>query len=578
MKWIRWRGLIAFTVLATAAAVFWFLFIDQIIERQIEKTGTSIVGAKVELDKADLSLFPLGLTLTGLQVTDPGSPMRNAFEAERIAFLIDGLNLLLDKVTIDEMTVSGVRLNTPRESSGAVAKVPARRGAEAPLITFSIPDVEEVLEKEDLESIRVARELETRIKDDREKFERALKGLPDEKRIEAYRARFERIKGKPSGPAEILTKANDLMALRSDIESDMRLVETLAKETEDTASFYRERVQFAVGAPARDVKRLTEKYALTQQGLMNLSKVFFGGQIYEWTDKLLMWRDRVDRVSRVYKAEPEVEVKPRGRGADVRFPESDPTPDFLIRKALVSLNIPSGDISGELLDVTGDQHITGRPMKFRFAGERLKGLDSMSLIGEINRVSPELPRDFARFDMKGYRVSDFILSEGSSMPLALKKGVVDLSFNGNIKDFKFDAGLRAALSGLELSAGRPGETNEFLKAAAAALSDVKAFDLNAIAEGTVDNYNLVVSSDLDRVLSESAGRIIAQKAAAFQSELTAEINAMTAKPLDDIRSQFTALTAIDKELDQRLGLMDRLTEEITRSIPAKGLKIPGLPF
>ena len=101
MKWIRWRGLVAFVIISAVVSVFWFFLIDRIIERYIEKAGTSIVGAKVELEKADLSLFPMGLTLTGLQVTDPGSPMRNAVEAERIAFLMDAVNLLMRKVTID---------------------------------------------------------------------------------------------------------------------------------------------------------------------------------------------------------------------------------------------------------------------------------------------------------------------------------------------------------------------------------------------------------------------------------------------------------------------------------------------
>lgn len=578
MKWIRWRGLAAFVVISIVVSVFWFLLIDSIIERYIEKTGTSLVGAKVELDKADLSLFPLGLTLTGLQVTDPGSPMRNALEAERIAFLMDGVNLMLRKVTIDEMTVSGVRLNTPRKSSGAVEKAPPGRQEEPPILTFEIPDPMEVLEKEELESYRVVEELQARISEDREKFENALKRVPDEKRIAAYRERFEQIKSTGRSPAEIIARANDLIALREDIENDAGLMKSLAGDVGKTASYYRERVEFAAGAPQRDVKRLTEKYALTQQGLMNLSKVFFGGELFRWIDKALLWRERVDRVTKVYEKEPGVEVKPRGKGAVVRFPERNPTPDFLVRKALVTLNIPSGDITGEVLDITGDQHITGRPIKFRFAGTRLKGLDSMSLIGEINRVAPALPKDFARFDIRGYRISDFILSEGGSMPLAFRKGLADLSVNGSMTGLKIDAGLRAALSGLELEAGRQGEDNQFLMAAAAALSDVKGFDLNAKINGTVDDYALNVSSDLDRVLRESAGRVVAQKVSSFQAELSEEINAKAGKPIEELKSELASFTGIQQELDRRLRLTDRLKEEITKSIPTKGLKIPGLPF
>ena len=169
-----------FVVVTAIVSVFWFLIIDRVIEHYIEKAGTSMVGAKVELDKADLSLFPLGLTLTRLQVTDPSSPMRNALEAGRIAFLMDGVNLLLSKVTIDEMSVEGVRFNTPRESSGAIEKAVQAGPEEEPFLTFEIPDAMEVLKKEELESLRLASEIKGRIESDRVKFTEALKGLPDE--------------------------------------------------------------------------------------------------------------------------------------------------------------------------------------------------------------------------------------------------------------------------------------------------------------------------------------------------------------------------------------------------------------
>jgi uncharacterized protein (TIGR03545 family) len=179
MKWIRWRGLAAFVVISIIVSIFWFLVIDRVIERYIEKTGTSIVGAKVELDHADLSLFPLGLTLIGLQVTDPSSPMRNAFEAGRIACLVDGVNLLLRKVTIDEMTVSGVRLNTPRKTSGEVEKTPAGVREEPPILTFEIPTFL-MSSKRSLNRTDWPRR--SRSASIRQKYAEALKSLPDQKR------------------------------------------------------------------------------------------------------------------------------------------------------------------------------------------------------------------------------------------------------------------------------------------------------------------------------------------------------------------------------------------------------------
>ena len=121
-RWIRWPGVIAFAVITALLAAVWWLLVDGLIECAIERAGTQAVGAKVELAAADLTLFPLGLTLNGLEVTDPDAPMTNAVEVQRISFLMDGLNLLRRKVLVNEMTVDGVRFGTPRKTSGAIGK------------------------------------------------------------------------------------------------------------------------------------------------------------------------------------------------------------------------------------------------------------------------------------------------------------------------------------------------------------------------------------------------------------------------------------------------------------------------
>ena len=93
-KWLRWHGLIAFGVISISLFLLWFFLADLLVKRSIEKTGTRVVGAKVELAEADIHLFPLGITLKSLQVTNPDNPMSNAVEAGWIDFSLDGLSLL----------------------------------------------------------------------------------------------------------------------------------------------------------------------------------------------------------------------------------------------------------------------------------------------------------------------------------------------------------------------------------------------------------------------------------------------------------------------------------------------------
>jgi len=199
-KWIRWKGLIFFFCLAALFSLIWFVFTPVFVERMIEKYGTDIVGAKVELDDADLTLLPLGFVLKHLQITNPDEPMTNAVEVADIGFSLDGLNLLRRKVVIDEMNLDQVQINTPRKNSGAIRKktrkisddLKKRKDKTLSLPSLKIPDVNEILEKENLVSIELIRTLDSDIKAEELKWKRILNEIPDKEKIVTFRNKIIR--------------------------------------------------------------------------------------------------------------------------------------------------------------------------------------------------------------------------------------------------------------------------------------------------------------------------------------------------------------------------------------------------
>ena len=115
------KGLAALAGFIILIALFWFVVVDWLVEMVIETQGTKAVGARVDVAAADLSLFPAGIEVTGLQVTNPDSPMRNALDVQRIYSNIELKPLISRKVIIDNLRVEGIQIDTPRKTSGAVA-------------------------------------------------------------------------------------------------------------------------------------------------------------------------------------------------------------------------------------------------------------------------------------------------------------------------------------------------------------------------------------------------------------------------------------------------------------------------
>ncbi len=93
-RFIRLPGILVFVAIMLAASGIWFLVADSVVKSMLEGAGTKAVGARVELESADLSLFPLGLELTGLRVTNPEKPMHNAMVADYIEMKINTGHLI----------------------------------------------------------------------------------------------------------------------------------------------------------------------------------------------------------------------------------------------------------------------------------------------------------------------------------------------------------------------------------------------------------------------------------------------------------------------------------------------------
>ncbi|MCK5307477.1 MAG: TIGR03545 family protein, partial [Zetaproteobacteria bacterium] len=346
---------------------------------------------------ADLTLFPAGLTLTGLHVTNPDKPMSNAVEIKQIAFTMDGLNLLRRKVIVDEMTVEGIRLNTPRKRSGAIARRPSitesavRKAVceefEFSLPSFEIPDVKDILKSENLPSLQAVESLRTDIRSEQEGWKKRLNDLPGKAVFEKHKRRLEKLKaGKSGGIGGILGASGELLSFQKEVKRDLDRIRSAQKEFNEVSSSLRKRVDQAKKGPLEDVRRLKEKYALTPRGLENISSQLFSAKLCGWLQNSLAWHEKLKpAVERIRTGEekergeegPEVVRPIRSKGVDVRFKEYAPLPDFLVRLASASANFSFGTVEGKIINITPDQDTLGIPLTFAFAGDNLKGLKSI---------------------------------------------------------------------------------------------------------------------------------------------------------------------------------------------------------
>jgi len=552
-KWLGLKGLAVGLGVIVLVAIIALFMIDGIIEKNVEKHGTQAVGARVDLAGADLSLFPLGVTLTGLEVTNPDNPMENAVRAATVKFTLDVMPLLEKKVIIDDMTMDRVQFNTPRQTSGAVpgltptaedkAKEKAASGCgEVAMPALELSDVNNILSSEKLESLDAVKAVKADIAAQQTAWKKKLGGLPDQKKLESYKARFEKLTGGGGQLSGFLTAAGGIQNIQKDIQRDLDALKNAQNNLNSEIAALNRKIDRLAANPMADVNRLANKYALSPKSLGNMSRVLMGDQMCQWVQKALGWYDR-------YK-------KP-GTGTQAPETKSEAAADMpfvLVRKAEASVVLKSGTIKGVFKDITTVPQQLGRPTTFELAGQKLDGLDLIKILGSLDHSNPAQSINTLKGVVQGYLLENFKLPADTGVPIVIKKAIADLKIDSSLKGKDLAALITAALKQTSLSVDTSAQASPLVKALGRALEDLSTLTANADVNGTLENYVVTVKSDVDRILKSAMGKVVHQQTAALKKQLKTQISAQLQGPAGEAKGALGGFGDIQGELEKRLNI------------------------
>jgi uncharacterized protein (TIGR03545 family) len=555
--------------LVIVVAVLAFVLSGFIVERVMEKAGTALVGAKVDVDSARLTLSPLGLTVTGLQVTNPRRPMENSVEVRRIALNMNAGALVRRKLLVEEMAVEGMMFSTPRKRSGALTRRPTPEDAPEEegfrLPPLKIPPVSEILAKESLISVQRAEALQKQASEAEESIEGARAELPGQDKAEDYRKRLDKLL---SGSGIDKARLDDAKKLRDEIRADIDKIKSVENQITGNLSVLRTRFTEARSSVGEDVKRLKEKYALTSGGLANITGALFGEKAGLWAQRGAQALKLLSYLPSGSSEDPKKARPPRGKGVNIPLRERRPLPDFWIKRTALSLQVPSGSLEGEARDLTSDPSFLKKPTTAKLVGKDLPGGASLTGEATFNRTDPTAPRDDLQVNFTGWQVRDLALSGGENLPVTLRQGAGVFSGNVVLKGDAVEGSVHVNLASARLEAG--GESDSSLaRAIREALESVDQFSLTANMEGTLDDPKVRLSSDLDRVLQDAVRQAAREESNRLEAGLRKAIEEKTGPALAEAQKSLKFLETVNKELRA-------VKTELEESLKLKAL--PKLPF
>ncbi|MBL7544211.1 MAG: TIGR03545 family protein [Bdellovibrionaceae bacterium] len=590
---IRWEAIIPFAVIIVLIGLYFKLFFDTHMRSLAEFAGYHATGAEVNIRTFETSFFDASLRVGGIELTNPEKPTHNNLNIGEVRFSLLWDALLRVKFVINEASIENISFDQPRKKPGKVK--PPEPEKESALQKEAEKLKDEALEKaktqyddnvfgnianmmsgsnesdemKKLESKLISKEkmkaFEATLQQKQKDWEERLKKLPKASEFQALGDRLKKVKtsgfSKPEevqkAVAEVQTimsegqkKIDEVNATKNDFDKDLKLTDEGLKEI---------RTQIE-----KDIKDLQAHFKIPKIDAKSIAMTLFKRYTGPYFAKINHYRALFYKyappniVNKDNKPEVTIQPRPRERGTNYEFGKVNAYPTFWLKKAMISSqfnsadpNSKNGNLKGEILDVTSNQLVTGRPTMASITGgfpsENIEGLEFTLKFD--NRTKDALIN--AVMGVKSFAISEKQIVESPDLALSFKSAIGGVRSTIDLVNYK------------ELTLKVVNEFKDIDYQVAAKNKDVEGILINVFKEarttnmiaegkGILPRFDLDIHSDLGQLLQKG-----------FEREINAKIEELKKKIKE----------FVDNEINKQKEIIEKQVNELRTKAEAEIKKV-----
>jgi uncharacterized protein (TIGR03545 family) len=558
---VRWKGIIFIIVLISCVLVIGILFSNFWLENKIEVTGTSLNGARVDIDDLEFSITDFFIRWNRLQITDPRNTMMNRIETGKCEFDIEFLPLLSNKIIIESFTITDIRTNTERSEDGAIDenekfKMPSflketteyLEGEVSSVVTpqFSSlkkqADIDSIINILDLKSITKISNLQEEIETTYQSWEKKFSGLKIEDDLKNVESQIKSI------DINNIKTADQYYAAVKKVDGIYKTINTTSKDLTGINKGLNTDIKNMAGQLAQvddwiqdDYKRALSMAKIPDINAKNISKLIFGekvvNQIITYIGYIASAREYTHSS---HSEKPVKESPPRLKGQDIYFYNQNARPDFWVKKLNLS-GYTENDIklSGLISNIVSDQRQIGENTKIALKGNNDRGTE-IALKGIFDYLTDQPAENF-EFHYHGFSLADYQLSTSKLLPNKIEKGTGALTSRLGLSADQIEG--EVAFTGKNLIFDMAVSTqnlNEIEKIIQSAINNISSVKFSAEIKGTSENLDLSIKSNLDDVLMDKIGSIVNKRFEKARADITRRVDSEVNKhraELDNLVSE-----------------------------------------
>lgn len=567
---IRWPGLVVFAGFVLLLVAISWLFLDAIIKVTLEHTLGRLNGAEVNIERVEHSWVPLSLTLAGIQVTDPNAPKNNRVQVGEASADISPTEIVLGRTLIEQLTMTGVRVNQPRESEGDVYVMPDQEDVQNwasqswDKLTTSLPSVDDIVSQVDLRTETVIDEAKAAYEQQEQEVKAAREALPSKDKLKEYEEKIKQItEGKVKGLSDIAARKKALDELKDSIRTDKEAVSNFRDEVKQAKEVVQQQIADLKNAPGNDIDRIKSFFSLDGSGLENVTGLLLGEKAREWSKYVLLAYEQLGPM--LARSDNSATVEPvRGEGQRISFADDNAPPEFLIKKARTEFMVGDTIIDVDWQNITHQHNLLGQPTTYQARADNSDLWNAFNLNGELSLTDRGIDAK-QQWQLKGAKLNNLGLSNSSELSANILSSMMDSDGTVLVRENKLDGKAMVRMLNLDLEAEG---SSKLTSAVAGALKQLERLDITTNIGGDIQRPSLSFESDLD----DQLGDALAQSAMGEADEKLAEIKAdLTAKVSEQLGGQQGLLENLT-QWDNESGEQSKQLEELLKAKVGDSLK------
>ncbi len=592
---MRWKGIIFLVVLIGIVVALSLLLTDRWLETRLEKAGTAIVGAKVEIDRLDFSIFGLHMRWDSLQVTNPKNTMKNILTTGKTDFDLEFGPLLKKKVIIDNIQVINVTSGTDRTTDGKVEKKKKKESkpnfitktvdrleadiSDAPawqLDDFSKKvNVDSILKFLNITSPQKIDSLQNKLSTTYNYWDSTFTAVSLEEDFNFLKSRATAIKPDELQTLDGLQSAyTTLDKINSKVDSLETFVTTARSNLNEDLQSTKNQIGQVDDWIKNDYQNALQQAKLPTINKENIARFIFGGKVVNQVTQYLATVNMVRGYADRFKSDkPKKEKPPRLKGQTIYFTKQQALPNFWVKNIELSGHTTRGlAIGGQLKDLVSDQKIIGSPTTFDISGQRGDGAN-LAFTGELNYLG-DAPLEKFMMNMGAVPLNNVKLSDSPLLPQKIDKGKGDFKASLQVGGESLNGDLSFVARQINFDFGEQPSEKLVDKTVRKILTNASTIDLEVSLQSNDERTSFGLDSNLDELFARELQNIVGEEIREAREKIEAEVE----KKVKSVKADFDAYvekqtTALETEmkkyedmLKEQKALIDQKKSELETRI------------